>query len=889
MNRISLALRFTQWLLTRRLTPDGAEFVLGDLEEEFQRRRGRSRVRAALWLLRQAALCATRPAPGYRLVLDSHHHRELLRNPFHLVRESARAFRARPLLSVTCMAILAVGVGSTTAVSTGVYALIYRPLPLPEAERLVSGHALREGFDPFGTSLLEFSAFKSRVTSFERVGLARQQMPAVRIGNETVRIQGAAVTADYLSTVGVFPFIGRAITPTDDRPGGPAVAVISHALWVRHFAQRPEAVGSTLVIDGRPTTVVGIMPSGFDLPFDAEMWTPLQLSIDAIPLEQQLQGAFSLIARLRSGITFEQANRDVAAVARSLAEEFPQRRGWTYRLIGLRQQLLGDLDGRTSRLIGLLLMAVVFLLGICCVNVANLLLLGAATREREEAVRLAIGASTRQLALERFAEYFSIGLSGGAAGVALATWIAPQLATLNPIRATSFAPLITDFHVGGVMFAVGGCIAFASALVVAIAPRVRLLPHTALALTLVSSTPRAGLSRRHKIRLRLLVAAQIAIAVLLLVGGGLVLRSFEALRNADLGFRPEGLISTELTLPQSYADHRRRSNDLERLLNAVRAIPGVTNAGITTNIPLQRVSFDSYYTVEGRPSLNPNDVPITAHRVVTPEYLRVIGVRLTRGRLLMHSDTADAPRAVVISEELARQAWPGEDPIGRRIRRGRSSDTRPWLTVVGVVDDVKEDRFNFRIDRAVWYVPYAQEDSVASPNIVVQGHGDLSVLAGPLRERVRAFDHEIAMSEPVSLEAHIAELLTSERFAAVLLSVLAASGLLLATLGLYGAISHIIHAQRSEIALRLAVGAPRGQIVRMVVREVTLVAVSGALVGAILAATSANGLRSILYQVETHDVATYAGVTLLLIIAIGTAACLPAWRAVRVDPARLLR
>jgi putative ABC transport system permease protein len=787
------------------------------------------------------------------------------------------------------MVIIALGVGSATAVSSGVYTLLYRPLPLPGSERLVSGIALREGFDPFGTSLLEFSAFRARARSFENIGLARQQMAAVRIGNETIRLQGAAVTADYLLTVGVYPFSGRTFTSEDDRPGAPAVTIISHSLWVRHLAQRPDAVGSTLLIDGRPATVVGIMPTAFDLPFESQLWTPLQLAIDALPLEQRLTGAYSLIARLRPGVPFARANQDVAAVARGLAEEYPQRRGWTYRLIALRQQLLGDIDGRTTRMIGLIVTAIVFLLGICCVNVANLLLLRAAERERDEAVRLALGASARQLGLERFAEYLLTGLAGGAAGVVLSAWIAPRLAALNPVRTTSFAPLLSESRLDGVVFAIGGVIALTAAIVVAVAPRVRAVTCRRLAVTLVSSAPRAGLSRTHKIRLRLLVAAQIAIAVLLLVGGGLVVKSFEALRKADLGFRSEGIVSAQLTLPRAYADHRRRSAELERLVNSIRLIPGVTSAGITTNIPLQPVSFDSYYTVDGRPVANPNDVPITAHRVVTPDYLSLIGVRLIRGRLLSDADTADAPRVVVISEELARQAWPGEDPIGRHIRRGRSSDTRPWLTVVGVVGDVKEDRFNFRIDRPVWYMPYAQEDSTASPNLVVQGEGDPQAIGAAVRAHVRTFDPDIALSDPTLLKTHAADLLTTERFVAVFLSTLAAAGLLLATLGLYGAVSQIVTAQRPEIAVRLAVGAPRAHVVRMVVREASIVGVGGAVAGAILAGTGANALRNILYQVEPFDVATYAGVILLLVIATGLAACIPAWHAVRVDPARLLR
>jgi predicted permease len=887
MTRGPVLLRLTICLLKQRLSPEYAEFMLGDIEEEFHRRRGVSRSDALVWLVRQALLCTFRRPR--RLTAASSRDRFVLKNPARYLRESVRAFRARPLLTAACIGIVAAGVGSVTAVSAGVYALLYRPLPLPEPERLVSGFALREGFDPFGTSLLEFSAFKSRAASLEMMGLARQQTSAVRVGVETVRVQSAAVTADYLRTVGITPFAGRALTANDDHPGRPAVAVISYSFLVRHFAGR-DAVGSTLPINGRPTTVVGVMPAGFDLPFAAEIWIPLQLAIEALPLEQRLPSAYSLIARLRRGVPFERAEADIAAIARSLAEEYPQRRGWTYRLIGLRQQLLGDIDGRTTRIIGVLVAAVVFLLAICCVNVGNLLLLRAAERERDEAVRLAIGATERQLALERFTEYLSIGLVGGGAGVALSAWIAPAVAAANPIRASALAGSLTDFRLDGAMLAIGGFVSLTAALAIGVAPRVGLVRAPEGAGTLIATVPRAGLSRSHKLRLRLLVAAQIAMAVLLLVGGGLVLRSFDALRDLDLGFRTEGIVSIQLTLPpDAYGDHQRRASELERLASSVRLVPGVIDAGLTTNIPMQRVSFDSFYTVEGSAPHNPHDVPITAHRVVTPAYLRLIGVRLVRGRLLSERDTAAAPRVVVISEALAKQAWPGQDPLGRRIRRGRVSDDRPWLTVVGIVDDVKEDRFNFRIDRAVWYLPYAQEDSTAAPSLVAQAHGDPSVLARAFRERIRAFDPDVGMSDPAPLESHVADLLTTERFAAVLLSILAVSGLMLATLGLYGAISHIVRAQRSEIALRIAVGAPRGHVVRMVVREVMLVALGGAVVGTALAAAGANGLDSILYQVEPHDGTTYASVAVLLIVASGIAACAPAWRAVRVDPASLLR
>jgi predicted permease len=878
------------WLLRRRLADEWSEFVLGDLEEEYRRRRRRSAVDATAWLLRQAAVCLVSPTPPHGPADGAFRGQRIGLSPGHLVRGVWRTFRARPLLMASCIAILAAGIASGTAVSAAAYGLLVRPLPLPHADRLVSGYALREGFDPFGTSLLEYDAFKSRVASFERIGLARRQTSTLRAGGDAVRVQAAAVTADYLAAAGVAPAYGRAISAQDDRPGGAAVAVIGHSLWVRQFGGQADAVGRSLTIDGRSATVIGILPPGFDLPFAAEIWVPMQVTIDGLPLQERLASAYMPLARLRPGIAIQRANQEIATVVEALADEYPQRRGWTYRAISLRQQLLGDLDGRTTKIVGLVLAAVAFLLVICCINVANLLLLRAADRERDEAIRVAIGASDGQLALERLTESLVIGLTGGAAGLAVTAWLSPVLGALNPIHPSALAPALTDVRVDALMIAMGVGVSVTTTILIAIVSHRRTHSRTDMAITLAASSSRAGLGRAQRTRLRLLVAAQIAVAVVLLVGGGLVLRSFAALRGADLGFATRRIASAQLTLPpRMFTDHRRRTADLERLVAAVLRIPGVTRAGVTTNIPLQRPSFDSFYTVEGTPVLNPNDVPITAHRVVTPDYLRLLGVQLTRGRLLAESDTAEAPRVVVITEELARQAWPGRDPIGRRIRRGRAADTHPWLTVVGVIGDVKEDRNNFRTDRAAWYLPYAQENSSAPLNLAIESQVDMSTLAAAIRQQVRAFDPDATVSELVPFELHVAELLDTERFAAVMLSALAAAGLLLALVGLYGAISHIVGAQRPEIALRMAVGAARGRVILMVVREVMLVAGLGTIAGTVVAAAGANGLSAVLYEVAPHDAATYGGVAVLLIAVSAAAAFVPALRAAQVDPAGLLR
>jgi putative ABC transport system permease protein len=891
MSRRLRLLPLVQWLLRHRLPEEWAEFVLGDLEEGYHRRRRQSSFDASVWLLKQTLVCLASPVPGSSRRIEPLTTPRIALRPGHLLRSAWRTFRARPLLTVSCVGILAAGIGSATAVSAAVYALLIRPLPLPASERLVSGYALREGFDPFGTSLAEYNAFKTRVASFESIGVARGQTSTLRAGGETVRVQAAAVTSDYLSTAGVVPALGRTISPADDRPGSSAVVVISHSLWVRHFAGQPDVVGRSLTIDGRQATVLGVLPPRFDLPSATEIWVPLQVTIDALPLQDRLASTYMPLARLRPGAAIGRANQEIATIVKALAEEYPQRRGWTYRAIGLRQQLLGDLDGRTTRTVGLVVTAVVFLLVICCVNVANLVLLRAADRERDEAIRVALGASGGQLTLERLAESLAIGLAGGAAGLALTTWLAPLLSALNPVRPAAFGPALTDFRVDSLTIAIGATISAVTTILTAIVSHTRSDSRAHVAATLAASGPRTGLGRARRTRLRLLVASQIAVAVLLLVGSGLVLRSFAALRDTDIGFRTHGIASSQLTLPpRMFTDHIRRVADLERLVASVREIPGITNAGITTNIPLQRGSFDAFFTVEGRVVENPNDVPITGHRVVTPEYLRLLGVRLMKGRLLSESDTAAAPLVVVITEELARQAWPGEEPIGRRIRRGRASDTtNPWLTVVGVVRDVKEDRFNFRTNRAAWYLPYAQQNSSAPPNLVIESEADFDALTAAVRRRVRAFDPDVAASELVAFDVHVAGLIVTERFAAVMLSALACAGLLLAVIGLYGAISHIVRAQQSEIALRIAVGAARGRVVVMVVREVMLVAVWGTITGGLVAAVGANGLSTVLYEVKPHDAVTYGSVAVLLIVVSVAAAFVPALRAARVDPAGLLR
>jgi putative ABC transport system permease protein len=376
-----------------------------------------------------------------------------------------------------------------------------------------------------------------------------------------------------------------------------------------------------------------------------------------------------------------------------------------------------------------------------------------------------------------------------------------------------------------------------------------------------------------------------------LIGGGLMAQSFANLQRVDLGFQPDGLLSMQMALPANrYADHPRRVAFVEKLLERVRALPGVTSAGITTNIPLQRVSFDAIYTVEGRPAPNPADVPITANRMVSSDYMQTIGLTLVAGRMLGEQDRADSQPVVVVTEELARIAWPGEDPLGKQIRRGRPDQTSfPWMIVVGVVRDVKEDRSNFRIDRAAWYVPLSQHPTPVPLNLVVKTSIDSESLTAAVRGEISTIDPDQPVTGVITMIDHVAALIATERFSAVLMASLAALGLALSALGLYGVMSYSVSQSTRELGLRLALGARPSEIFRLVMKRGAILSLIGLTVGLVGAFAGTRLLSEALYGISATDPLTFGGICLVLGIVAMSACLLPARRATRVDPLVAIR
>ena len=812
------------------------------------------------------------------------------------LRLGLRNVRRRPAFSLVVVVTLALGIGAVTAIFSAVDALLLRPLPVAAVDRLVYGMALREGFDPFATSLLDYELYRTSARSLESCGLGSPRSFTLLGRGDAEHLRGAAVTASYLATLGVRPALGRLFSEVEDRPGGPAVALVGHGLWQRRFGGDRSLLGRTLDLEGRAHTVIGILPPAFDLPYSAEVWVPFQSRGAALPLDERALTAHELVARLAPGATLDEARRELRTLAARLEREHPAiRRGWSYGIVPLRRQLLADLDGRTERSLVALGVGVGLLLLLCCANVAGLLLARGMTRQGELATRLALGAPRRRLARQLLVESLLLAAMGGAAGVGLAAAAAPLLAALSPIQASGLGPLLTDFRLDGRVLAAAAAVTIVAAALAGSAPALGLTRAASLGAALASAGRRAT-GRGTRRSLSLLVIAEVALSAVLLVGGTLTAGSFQRLQRLDLGFRPDGLVAFELPLSATrYPGPAERTAFLERVLERVRALPGVAEAGVTINLPMQRgTTFDSVFEAEGRPPVSPDQVPITAHRLVLPGYLETLGVTLQSGRLLEPGDRAGSLPVAVVSEELARQAWPGRLALGRRVRRLRAGVPGPWMTVVGVVADVKEDRFGFRVDRPVWYVPYDQETFALPAQVpfemVVRGSRRGSGrdagagLARSIRQVVRQLDPAQPVGGAMPMREYLGDVLVGERFGAVLMNALACCGLLLAAVGLHGAMAWAVGQRTRELALRVAVGARPDELRRGVVRDGLALAGVGLAVGGVAAWALARLLAGGLFEARAADPAAYAA-TAAAIVAVSVVACaIPARRAARVDP-----
>jgi putative ABC transport system permease protein len=803
-----------------------------------------------------------------------------------------RQLRKSPGFTAIAVLTLAVGIGANTIIFSAVNALLLRPLPIDNPDRLTCGYAMRGGIDPYETSPLEYVAYRERSHSFNSSGIGSPCFFTLNVLGEPQRVRGATVTAAYLSTLGAKPAMGRLFRAEEDHPGGSAVALISYELWQRLFAGNPAVIGQQLKLEEGSYTIVGVLPRGFNMPFAAEVWVPLQLNIEALPLDQRAQPGYDFVARLKDNATLGQADAELKEIARSLEQEYPQlRRGWSYKLISLRQNLIGDLEGRNRRALFALVAAVAFLLLICCANLANLLLARGIAREREISIRFALGAARSRIVRQVLTESLLLAVLGGSAGLILTYWIAPVLAAWSPVQAVSLATFLRDFRIDSNVVVFCFVLSLLTAAIFGLIPASKLIRSRDLITIIKQRDQHAGGAAAGQRVLNLLVVGQIAVAAALLVAGGLLVQSFQNLQRIKLGFRPDNLLLVEIPLsPNKYPEHPQRVSFAGQLLERVKALPGISSAAITTNFPLELYDAASAYTIDA-PSLIPGEsAPMTIHRLVSPDYFKTLGATIVKGRALNEQDTARSSPVVVINQELARKAWPGEDPIGKRIRRGSFTEGNfPWLTVVGVVENIKEDRFNFRTDRPAWYLPYAQQESNRLLHLVVRARVRPIDLIGPIRAALRSIDPNQPISSITSMQEYLAEVLIRERFSAILMGALAGIGLLLAVIGLYGVMAYSVGQRRGEIGLRLALGSQPRDVFHLVLGKGLVMIASGLVIGLLGAWAITRGFSGTLYQTSATDPFTFLWVTIVLTTVALMACYFPARSATKVNPVEALR
>ena len=808
------------------------------------------------------------------------------------LRYGGRMLLKQPGFTLITVAVLALSIGANTAIFSAINALLLRPLPVEDIDRLVVSVTLREGFDPFGSPFLEYAAYRDRSHSFASSGVATQRSFNLIGQGEPERVRGATVMANYLTTLGVKPVLGRAFSAEEDQPGGPPVALISYALWQKRFAGRADAIGQSLNLDGRSYNILGVMPPGFDLPGVAEVWIPLQVNIDNLSLTERAATNNAIRARLRPGVSLKQADTELKAIAHQLEQEYPDfRRGWSVKVISLRQDLLGDLEGRVRNALFALMAGVGFLLLICCANVANLQLARGIARERELMLRRALGAGRWRLVRQLLTESMLLALLGGMAGLLLANWLVPILAALNPIRGISLAAFFRNFAIDQHVLAFAFCVTLVTGVIFGLLPALKSAGAHDLMPGIKQHDQRVGGAASGRRWLKGLIVAEIAIALTLLVCGGLMVQSFQRLQHVNLGFTPDNLITMKMVLPASkYSQYRQRVGFVDQVLERIRNLPGVVSAGTTTNIPLEReIAYDAIFNVERGPPPNPNNVPITSHRIVSPNYLEALGVTLIKGRLINKNDRAETLPIVVVSQEFARQAWPGENAIGKRVRRVRAGQTFLWMTVVGVVKDVKEDLFNYRINRPVWYVPYAQVDNDFPVNLVVRASVDPTSLIAALRDVIHTVDPDQTVSNIMTMNTILSGVLVTERFGAILMGALAISGLLLASIGLYGVMAYSVSQRTGEIGLRVALGAQPKDVLGLIIGYGMKLTLVGIAVGLVTAWSTTRLLASLLFGLSATDTATFSAISLLLGL-VGLFACyFPARSAMRLNPVEALR
>ena len=800
------------------------------------------------------------------------------------IRYGLRSLLKRPASTVIALITLALGIGVNTAIFSAVDSMLLRPLPFNDPERLVSiwEQSPALGINQNEVAPANFFDLRNQSQSFEGIGAHGPQDLNLTGNAEPERLTGELVTANVFSVLGIQPALGRTFLPDEDQLGKEHVVVLSDGLWRRRFNGDPSIVNQNITLNGESFTVVGVMPRGFFYPErETQLWIPWAME----PEQASGRGDhyLRLVARLRAETNLQRANADVAAIGQRLANEYPRtNEGLAFKVNSLHQDYVGNL-----RLPILILFAAVGLvLLIACANVANLLLAQATTRRREIAIRIALGARRWTIVRQLLVESLLLAGAGGVLGVLGAFWGVEALSRLLPESLSKLQSASVDARV--LLFTAG--VSALTAIVFGGLPAL-LAARTQPGETLsdVARDTGGGTSGRH-VR-RVLVVSEVALAVVLLAGAGLLIRSFQLLRRVDTGFNTGNALTMKMVLPMpKYAKPEARRAFYDEVLQRVEQLPGIESAGVITFLPLSFNGMNFSFSVEGQTQPSDMKLPFALYRVVSPDYFRAMGIPLLRGRFFEANDNAGSQPVVLISQRLAEQYWPNQDPTGKRLKIGPIDSPNAWLTVVGVVSDVRQTGL-YGDPRMDLYVPYAQERRgfVTPRDLVLRTKGDPASVAAAVRQAVWAVDKDQPISNVQTMDEVFSAAVSRERFQMLLLALFAALALVLACVGLYGVISYAVAQRTHEIGVRMALGAQPLDVLRLVLRQGMVLTIAGLLVGIAVGLVATRVLSDMLFGVTPRDPLTFVGVPLLLLLVAFFACYIPARRATRIDPLAALR
>ncbi|HLJ29743.1 MAG TPA: ABC transporter permease [Candidatus Angelobacter sp.] len=809
------------------------------------------------------------------------------------LRFAFRSFLKSPGLTVVAVVSLAIGIGANTAIFSIVSALLLRPLPYQNADRLVILWNTSPGLgitqDWFSTA--QYFDIKTGHKGLEQVAIAIGGNYNLTGQGDPLRVGVVRVSSNLLPMLGLKPAQGRIFTADEDSVGRPATAVLSYGLWAREFGSDPRAIGRVIALNGQPYEVVGIMPQSFALPREvlptlglaeqAEVLLPLPLTPDAA----QVRGHedYNIVGKLRPGVTLDQARAEMATITARLRHDFPEvypgNGGLTFAITPLLEQVVGGVRQTLFLLLG----AVGFVLLIACANVANLLLSRAVARQREIAVRTAVGASAGRIVRQLLTESVVLAVCGGALGVLLAMasvrWI--QVLGLRSV------PRLGEIGVRGDALGLTLLVSVCSGVLFGLAPAFRVTRVDVQAMLQDASRGSSG-GRGNNLR-QLLVVSELALSVMLLIAAGLLLRSFARLQRVSPGFNPANVLTLELTMTgDQYTDPQQVRQVYRRLWEELEHLPGVTAAGGVSSLPLSEMFAWGPITVEGRVP-PPGEKFINAdERLVGGDYFQAMQIPLLQGRLFNEQDTVTSPQVVLVDDYMATQLWPGQDPLGKRVSFGDLTQKPVWATVVGVVGRIKQ----YALDadsRIALYLPQSQHTGRAMNVVLRSESSDPAALTQAVKSKLHELDRNLPMYGARTMQERVQESLARRRFSMLTLGLFAALALALATIGIYGVMSYLVNQGTREIGIRMALGATRNGIAGFVMMRGLALTLAGAGIGLLGAFLITRLMSSLLFGVSATDPLTFLGVAILLSAVALVATYVPAKRAARIDPIILLR